>query len=277
VDFLACRAQRRSRQRMRRLEPERFRQFPHFKSPDLSDAECFVRLQAKPPLRMAQAVIDRARGVLDHIRSVHRLQRETLEIEIGKGLGRGIRLRINQLEFMTSPYHEIGAGFRADANPVHAVGRLDRAVGLDADFEAPHVQRLDQGRIHLQQRFAAGQHHVAVGALSGPLRGDAIRKLLGRGVAAAERAVGPDKIGVAKTARRGVAILLAPAPEIAAREPAKHCRAAGMCAFALQGQKDLLDRVTQPAVSLNADRVCRNASPNAIAAAIATLSERKPG
>jgi hypothetical protein len=29
VDFLACLTQRRSRQRMRSLEPERFRQFPH--------------------------------------------------------------------------------------------------------------------------------------------------------------------------------------------------------------------------------------------------------
>ena len=43
-------------------------------------------LQAEPPLRMAQTIVDRARGVLDHIRSVHRLQRETLEGEIGKGL-----------------------------------------------------------------------------------------------------------------------------------------------------------------------------------------------
>src|SRR3954467_15111806 len=50
-----------------------------------------------------------------------------------------------------------------------------------------------------------------------------------------------------------------------------------MGAFALQGQKDFLHRVAHVAVSWIADLVCRNASPNAIAAAIATLSERKPG
>src|SRR5258705_2594229 len=87
-----------------------------FNNPDLSDAECLVRLQAKPPLRMAQAVIDRARGGLDHLRSVHRLQRETLEIGIGKGLGRGIRLRINQLEVMTLPDHQIWPTVPPDGN-----------------------------------------------------------------------------------------------------------------------------------------------------------------
>src|SRR3981081_4715662 len=49
----------------------------------LSDAECLVRLQAEPPLRMAQTIVDRARGVLDNIRSVHRLQRESLAGAIG--------------------------------------------------------------------------------------------------------------------------------------------------------------------------------------------------
>src|SRR5882724_3980929 len=243
----------------------------------LSDTERFVGLQGEPPLRMAQTIVNRARGVLDHIGSVHRLQREALEGKIDKGLGRCIRLRINQLEFMTSPYHEVSAGFRANANPVHALGRLDRPVGLDADFEITGMQRIDEGLIHLQQWLAAGQYRVTVYAGSGPLRGDGIGELRGRGIAAAQRSVGSDKIGVAKPARRRGAVLLAAAPEIAAGEPAKHRRAAGVCAFALQGQKDFLDRVTQPAVSLNAGLVCRSASPNAIATAIATLSERKPG
>src|SRR6201993_3255369 len=52
----------------------------------LSDAELLVCLQAEPPLRMAQAIIDGARGVLDHVRPVHRLQREALERQIGKAL-----------------------------------------------------------------------------------------------------------------------------------------------------------------------------------------------
>ncbi len=86
VDFLAGLAERRAGQRMRRLEAERFRQFPHRKSDAevLSDTECLVRLQAEPPLRMAQAIVDRARGVLDHVRAVHRLQRKALEGEARK-------------------------------------------------------------------------------------------------------------------------------------------------------------------------------------------------
>ena len=77
------------------------------------------------------------------------------------------------------------------------------------------------------------------------------------------------------------AVLLAAAPEVAAGKTAKHRRAAGMRAFALQGQEDLFDRVTHH-LSLEpirriAEPVCRSASPNAMAAAMATLSERKSG
>ena len=99
-------------------------------------------------------------------------------------------------------------------------------------------------RVDLQQRLAAGQHDVAVGVLAGPLRGDGVGEFVGRGIAAAQRAVGADKIGIAELAGRGGAVLLAAAPEIAARETAKHRRPPGMGAFALQGQKDLFDRVT---------------------------------
>src|SRR5229473_7035857 len=216
------------------------------KNPDLPDTECLVGLQAEPPSRMAQTIVDRARGVFDHVRSVHWLQRETFEGEIDESLRGGIGLRINQLEFMALPDHEVGAGLRADADPVHALGRLDRAIGLDADFEAARMQRIDEGLVHLQQWFAAGQDHVTVGADAGPLRGDGIRKFAGRCIAAAQRAVGSDKIGVAKPARRRGAVLLAAAPQVAAREPAKHRGPAGMRAFALQGQKDFLYCVTHP-------------------------------
>src|SRR3954462_7490417 len=81
----------------------------------LSDPEGLVRLQAEPPLRMMQAVVDRAHGVFDNVRSVHRLQREPFEIKTDKAFRRGVRLRIDQLEFMPPAYHEVGAGFRADA------------------------------------------------------------------------------------------------------------------------------------------------------------------
>src|ERR1700682_4892762 len=108
--------------------------------PMLSDAERLVRLHAEPPFGMAQAVVDCARGVLGHIRAIHRLQREPLEGKTEVVLRRGALLRIHQLQFVAPAYHEIGAGFRADANPVHARGRADRAIGLDTDGKAARMQ-----------------------------------------------------------------------------------------------------------------------------------------
>ena len=46
-----------------------------------------MRLHAEPPLRMMQAIVDRARGVLDDVGSVHWLQREALEGEALERLG----------------------------------------------------------------------------------------------------------------------------------------------------------------------------------------------
>src|SRR5215475_9466388 len=73
------------------------------KNPSLSDADCLVCLDAEPPLRVAQAIVDRARGIGGHIRTVHRLQREALEGETGEVLGRRARLRVDQLQLMPAP------------------------------------------------------------------------------------------------------------------------------------------------------------------------------
>src|SRR5260370_5355273 len=137
--------------------------------PTLPDAERLVRLHAEPPLGMAQAIVDRARGVFGYVGAVHRLQREAFEGKTEIVLRRRTLLRIDQLQFVPPAHHEIGAGFRADANPVHALGRGDGSIGLDADLEAARMQRVDQRPIHLQQRFAAGQDDVAVGVRAGPL------------------------------------------------------------------------------------------------------------
>src|SRR5919204_6748197 len=90
----------------------------------LSDPDRLVRLQAEPPLRMAQAVIDGARGVLGHVRPVHRLQRETLEGEAFEILRRGARLRVDQLQLVAFAQHEVRAGLGADADAIDARGRL---------------------------------------------------------------------------------------------------------------------------------------------------------
>ena len=112
--------------------------------------------------------------------------------------------------------------------------------------------------------------------------GDGVGEFVGGGVAAAQRAVGADKVGIAELAGGGGAVLFAAAPEVAAGKTAKYRRTAGMRAFALQGQEYLFDRVTHYLSSdrispATAEPVCRSASPNAMAAAMATLSERKPG
>jgi len=106
------------------------------------------------------------------------------------------------------------------------------------------MQRIDKWRVDLQQGLTAGEDDIAVGVLAGPLRGDGVGEFVGGGVATAQRAVGADKVGIAELAGGGGAVLLAAAPEVAAGKAAKHRRAAGMRAFALQGQKYLFDRVT---------------------------------
>ncbi len=102
---------------------------------------------------MLQAIVDRARGVVSRIRPVHRLQRESLEGEAREVLGPGIRLRIDQLEFVTFGDAQIRAGLRTDAKPVDAIRRRDGAIGLDADLETAGMQGVDECLVHLQQRL----------------------------------------------------------------------------------------------------------------------------
>ncbi len=193
---------------------------------------------------MAQAIVDRARGVLCDLGPVHRLQREALEGEALESLGCGCGLRIDQLQLVPLAQHKLAAALRADADPVEPLGRRDRAIGLDADLEAAGMERIDQSVVDLQQRLAAGQHHVAVLGGFSPLRGDGVGEFHGGGVTAAESAVGADEIRVAELTGRISAVGLAAAPEVAAGKTAEHGCASGMGAFALQGQEDFLDRVT---------------------------------
>src|SRR5690348_11257956 len=89
-----------------------------------SDPDGLVCLQAEPPPRMVEAIADRACGILGDIRTVHRLQREALEGEIGEAFRLGANLRIDQLQFVATPQHEPAARFRANANPIQSFRRL---------------------------------------------------------------------------------------------------------------------------------------------------------
>lgn len=51
--------------------------------------------------------------------------------------------------------------FPTHANPVQPRRRFQRPIRLHCDLEAAGVQRVDQGRVHLQQRLPAWQYHRA--------------------------------------------------------------------------------------------------------------------
>src|SRR5262249_20941234 len=151
---------------------------------------------------------------------------------------------------------------RADADPVEAIRRSNGAVGLDRDGKPAPVQRVDQGGVHLQQRLAAGQDGEAVTCLPAPLPRYRVSQRVGACVASAQRAVGADESGITEAADSGLAVLLAPAPQIAARKAAEHGGAAGLRALALQGHENLFDRVAHDAFSFSIKKpVCRRASP----------------
>src|SRR6266513_2881305 len=109
-----------------------------------------VRLQAELPLRMREAEADRQFSVLCAVRAVHRLHREAMEIEPDKVEWVEPVLRHDNLQLMSTGDDERCAGFWADADPVDAAGRQDRAVRLHRDLEIARMQRIDQRPIHLQ-------------------------------------------------------------------------------------------------------------------------------
>src|SRR5262245_19975899 len=102
-----------------------------------------VSLRAELPLRMGKTVSNCPFRVLDNVRSVHRLQREALEIEADERLGPNIDLRIDELQLVALLHLQLVRGLGADADPVDGGRQLDRAIGLEGNLEAARVQRLD--------------------------------------------------------------------------------------------------------------------------------------
>src|SRR5437899_2257464 len=95
--------------------------------PTSANSKHLVRLQAQPPGRMPQAIVHRLRHVAGEVRTVHRLQGKALESKAGEIFRRRLRLRIDELQFVTGPDTQIGAGLGADAEPVETRRRLDGA------------------------------------------------------------------------------------------------------------------------------------------------------
>src|SRR5206468_9479789 len=97
-----------------------------------------------------------------------------------------------------------------------------------------------------QQWFSTGADDKAMSvvALRGPTARDGIGQVVWAGKSSA---VGRHtyEVRVAKCTDGARAILLAPCPQVATGETAKHGRAAGVKALALQGEEDFLDGVVR--------------------------------
>src|SRR2546428_12323702 len=161
-----------------------------------------------------------------------------------KALGLGPRLREHELQLIAAFQDERRAGLGADADPVDAVRHRLRAVGFDRDAKPALVQRLEERRIELQERLAAGADDEAVLLnASRPGPEDCLGEQWGAREAPAPRAVGADEGGVTEAAHRARAILLPPRPEIAPSKPQEYRGRTRVRPFALQRVEDLLDAV----------------------------------
>uniref|UniRef100_A0A0N4ZLG9 LigA n=1 Tax=Parastrongyloides trichosuri TaxID=131310 RepID=A0A0N4ZLG9_PARTI len=139
-----------------------------------------------------------------------------LEIEVLETVRHGQKLREDQLQLLTRGLNHGGVGLGADADPVDPVRRRQRAVAFDGDLEPPRVQGVDQRRVQLHQRLAAGaDHQLGVALATAPHPCDMIGHQIGGLELAAALAVHADEVGVAEGADGLCAIPLQPAPQIA--------------------------------------------------------------
>src|SRR5690349_11998451 len=94
----------------------------------LPDSDQLVGLEAEPPLRVGQTVIQRGLRVVARrglVAGVHRLKEEALEGEAGEALRLrlGLPLRVDQLELVAAGEHEASPRLWADAHMIESAGR----------------------------------------------------------------------------------------------------------------------------------------------------------
>ena len=106
------------------------------------------------------------------------------------------------------------------------------------------VQCPDERLVELQQRLPTGAHHEPLaGNGPGPGGPHPLRQIIGGGELPASRPVRADEIGVAEPADRVRPVGLAPAPEIASREPEEYGGPARVEPLPLEGRVDLLHEI----------------------------------
>jgi hypothetical protein len=223
-----------------------------------SEPNELVRLNAEPPLRVLQTVVDRELRITRDIRPVHRLQEKMLEREGREFFGRSIFLWVNQLELTAARLHEWGASLGTDADPIQGLRCGTRPIGLYRDVEPALVQSGDEGFVQLQEGLTACADYVLptyrgrlawfvpavteVTELAAPAPIDCIRKRhRAREFAAVWSCT--DEIGVAELTHCAGPILFASRPKIAPGKSAEHRSSATLGAFALQGVEDFLHGV----------------------------------
>ena len=209
----------------------------------LSKPQQLMSLNAQTPARMGEAVGDGVAGVVGESRSVHRLEKEILEVEVLEQRRIEIRLRKNELELAAACLNQGGPRFWADTNPVQTCWCWLSAVCLDSNREPSLVQGIDRRVVELEQRFATGANDEAlVLFVDRPSRGNRRSEVAGGRKLAA---VGPDsnKIGITEVADCGCAIRLATRPEVAPAETTKDRRSAGVGTLTLERIENLFDGV----------------------------------
>src|SRR5205085_638396 len=130
------------------------------------DAKHLVCLDAEPPPRVREAILDGESGVAFELRAVHGLEVEEPKLERFEGRRWGSFLRIDELDLVTLRHHEPCPRLWTHTYPVDPCGHRDGAVGLDGDGEPCGVQGVDEWRVELEEGFAAGandERRVTVG------------------------------------------------------------------------------------------------------------------
>src|SRR4051794_26756306 len=102
---------------------------------------------------MRETVRDGQPSILVDDGSVHRLEKEVLELERCESFGWRVGLREHELELISLREYERCVGFRTDAHPIEASWRRLRAVRFHGDLEAGSVERTDCRVVQLQQWF----------------------------------------------------------------------------------------------------------------------------
>ena len=212
-------------------------------------------LHAQPPLRVREAVLDTKLCVAIPLRAIHRLQEKVLIVIVGKKLGRRARLRKYQLELLPFVQDNLRAGFGAHADPVDAGWRRPGTIGFYSHLKAVRMKSFNQRLVELQQRLAAGAYHIGAACLPGRPQGRNARCQLRCCKAAAAGAIGAPKIGIAKLADGGGAVLFAAAPEIAARKAAKDGRTAALRTLTLQGIIHFFDQIDRHGCAISVTKV----------------------